>query len=259
MPAVTMPVSRVIVTRPEPEAERWVQLLHAHGLRAQALPLIETSTLSTNAVQVARQDILQTHASMFVSPAAVHAFFAAPVALNGQCRFLATGPGTVRALQAHGVPLDRIDAPASHAQQFDSEALWQVIGGQDWTNKRVMIVRGRDASEPASTGRDWLAQRLVAAQAHVHEVIAYERRQPHWTTQQQQVGLNLLEPGSIWLFSSSQAVNNLSQLMPGQDFSKLSCIATHERIAQACRRAGWGNVHPCKPDVQAIVALCHAQ
>lgn len=68
---------RVIVTRPERDAAGWVQTLQAHGLQAEALPLIEIAALpETAALQQAWREIDAYSALMFVSGNAVDGFFA---------------------------------------------------------------------------------------------------------------------------------------------------------------------------------------
>jgi len=260
--------ARVIVTRPERDALRWVQLLAQRGLRAEALPLIRIEALADSpALQQAWREISSYAALMFVSGNAVEAFFAsnqtsAPaecgqaainsIAIEG-LRWMAPGPGTVAALRAAGVPAARIDAPAADAGQFDSEALWALVGGRVWQGLRVLIVRGHSAGGDAAAGangRDWLARQLVAAGAQVTFVAVYQRSAPLFTAQQRLTMKQAATDGSVWLFSSSEAVGHL----PSQDWSQARAVATHPRIAQAVRAAGWGVVAESRPTLEDIVA-----
>ena len=50
---LSMALPRLIVTRPQPEADRWVEQLRAQGVQAQALPLIEIGPASLPADQQA--------------------------------------------------------------------------------------------------------------------------------------------------------------------------------------------------------------
>jgi uroporphyrinogen-III synthase len=261
---------RVIVTRPERDARRWVQALQQHGLQAEALPLISISALpGAPGLQQAWREIDSYAALMFVSANAVDCFFAskpttdqqgrAQTAMNSVAtgapagaampRCMAPGPGTVAALRAAGVPAARIDAPAADASQFDSEALWALVRHQPWQGRRVLIVRGQSAGAPGS-GRDWLARQLVAAGAQVDFVAVYERRAPLFTAAQRQLIEAAAHDGSVWLFSSSEA---LAQLPP-QDWSQARAVATHPRIAQAVRAAGWAVVAESRPALADIVA-----
>ena len=86
---------------------------------------------------------------MFVSAQAVRLFFAQrPPGLNLNApmpRCWATGPGTARALIEAGVAAQSIDQPRATAGQFDTEALWAVVGAQVRAGDDVLIVRGMDA------------------------------------------------------------------------------------------------------------------
>ncbi|MFM2112173.1 MAG: hypothetical protein RLZZ271_833 [Pseudomonadota bacterium] len=265
---------RIIITRPEPEASRWASSLAALGVEAIALPLIEITPLTNTGLDAARRDATVFDALMFVSPAAVNAFFSQPVASSGEQRFLATGPGTVRALRNHGVAESAIDAPPPDAPQFDSESLWQVVRTRTWQGKRVLIVRGQSAASAAppeaangqapakrhqGSGRDWLTRQLQAAGAMVELVAAYQRGLPRWPGAQQASAAQAASDGSIWVFSSSEAVLHLAQLMPQGAWHKVPCICTHERIAQATQALGFARIQICKPSLDALAALCHAQ
>lgn len=257
----------VIVTRPARDADRWVQALQARGLRAEALPLIEIAALpASQALQQAWRDITAYAALMFVSGNAVEGFFASNPAsalirpaqtatdsIAGDApRYLAPGPGTVAALRDAGVPDALIDAPAADAGQFDSEALWAVAGRRPWQGRRVLIVRGQSSGADAATGagRDWLAQQLAAAGATVDAVAVYERRAPVFTPLQLQRIGQAAADGSIWLLSSSEALASL----PAGDWSQARAVATHPRIAEAARAAGWGVVVQSRPAFEDIVA-----
>ncbi len=261
-----MNAARVIVTRPERDAAGWVQTLQAHGLQAEALPLIEIAALpETAALQQAWREIDAYSALMFVSGNAVDGFFAsnqaaAPVqkvkaatdsVASPGPRFLAPGPGTVAALRRAGVPDALIDAPAADAGQFDSEALWAVVGRRHWQGRRVLIVRGQGAGkdQTGGAGRDWLAQQFVAAGARVDVVAVYQRRAPVFTTSQRQRIEAAAHDGSVWLLSSSEALAHL----PTGDWSRARAVATHPRIAEAARAAGWGVVVQSRPEITDIV------
>ena len=270
MPALersTDPV--VIVTRPAPDAQRWVAQLQQRGISAEALPLIEIARLPDLTAARAAWSYLEHYAAvMFVSGNAVEHFFAAkrtgaePPALDlaalSHVRFMAPGQGTAQVLMAQGVSAAQIDTPPADAAQFDSEALWQVIGQRDWTGLRVLIVRGQSGtSDTGAPGREWLARQLENAGASVDFMAVYERRAPRFTEAQQRRIVASQRDGSVWLFSSSEA---LAHLPPAADWSQARAIATHARIAQAAQAAGWGVVIESRPaldDILASIELLH--
>lgn len=254
---------RVIVTRPLREAQRWAGLLQARGFDALALPLIDIApALDPQPLRQAWAGLGGYAAVMFVSANAVEQFWGVDVRSgsaglsSGDApgpRAWATGPGTLQALLDAGVPAGRIDAPPADAPQFDSEALWQVVGPALAPGARVLIVRGSDA-QGANAGRDWLARQLQAHGASVDIVLAYRRERPHWSAAQQRLASSAAEGGAVWLFSSSEAVHNLCALLPGQGWGQARAVATHPRIAQAARQAGFGVVCESRPGLAHVVA-----
>jgi uroporphyrinogen-III synthase len=261
---------RVIVTRPGPQAGKWVNALRSAGLDALALPLIEIAgPPDPQAVRAAWQRLDTFNALMFVSANAVEQFFALqpggapPIAPDPAAapRFFVTGPGSVAALLHAGVPGERIDAPDGAAAQFDSEALWQVVQHRVQPDWRVLIVRGNadaDVGEEAApakgVGRDWLAARLAEKGAVVEFLVAYERRAPALAANALALVQVASSDGTVWLFSSSEAVGNLVALAAGQSWSRARAVATHPRIAQAARAAGFAVVHESRPAVADLLA-----
>lgn len=252
----------VIVTRPAQDAQRWVRELSAHGLPALALPLISIAP-AANALplQQAWQRWADYQAAMFVSGNAVSHFYASnrPLAhyLSAQAaintRAWATGPGTVTALHQAGVSAADIDAPNTAAGQFDSEALWHIVAPQVQPGSRILIVRGSDHTGE-SAGRSWLADQLASAGAQLDTVVAYERRVPVFSPDQRKLAQQACGDGSVWLFSSSEAILHLQTLLPEQDFRSARAVTTHARIAQAARSAGFGVVCASRPLLADIVA-----
>ena len=250
----------LIVTRPAPDAQRWAEQLGQRGLAAEALPLLEIAAADDlTPARTAWARLSDYAALMFVSGNAVTYFFAARPAnappLPPQLRFMAPGPGTAKVLVAQGVPAAQIDTPAGNASQFDSEALWQVVGARAWARQRVLIVRGQSGDSPDSSapGRQWLATQFENAGATVDFVVVYQRRVPHFSPAQLQRMEGSRHDGSVWLFSSSEALDGLPR-WPGGDWSQARAIATHPRIASAARAAGWGVVIESRPALDDIVA-----
>lgn len=266
---------RVLVTRPAQDAAQWVADLQAQGIAAEALPLIAITASPTNrAALLAARERLARHpafyrAVMFVSGNAAAYFFEsnqAPTLAGKALAALETrawtpGPGTARVLLQCGVPAECIDGPAPDAAQFDSEALWARVAPQVRPGDRVLVVRGASTGAPAGPGqgRDWLAARIHAAGGQVDFVVAYERGAPAFDAPQQALARRAAHDGTLWLFSSSEAIAHLAQALPGQDWAAAHALATHPRIAQAARAAGFGCVSECKPalaDVAAFIKSC---
>ncbi|KLN55634.1 uroporphyrinogen-III synthase [Variovorax paradoxus] len=251
-----MAAKPVIVTRPAREAAQWADEFRAAGLDAAVLPLIVIEPAAdAEPLRAAWKRLPDYAALMFVSATAVEHFFLHSE--KGQRaigpRFWATGPGTARALLRAGVPADAIDAPPSDAARFDSEALWERVRGQVAQGVRVLIVRGGDAAGHPN-GRDWLASEIDAAQGLRDTVVAYRRLPPSLDDKARALALDGAAGRAIWLFSSSEAIANLRLAMPGTDWHAASAVATHPRIGEAARAAGFGSVRVCSPLREALVA-----
>lgn len=253
----------LIVTRPAPDAQAWVAAFVRQGETATALPLIDICpTRQPQAVTELGQRWPALYAVMFVSAAAVRHFFAAMPLRPPHCwpQAWATGQGTVRALLAAGWPAAAIIAPAPDAAQWDSEALWALIQPRLTSElpshtaliKQVVIARGADAMGQLA-GRDWLAQQLATAGVGVDTVSVYERHCPVWDATTRAV-VKAFPADALWLFSSSEAIANLQTLCPDHDWATSRALATHSRIAQAARCAGYGVVYESRPGLAAVTA-----
>lgn len=258
---------QAIVTRPPREAAQWAADLQERGIAARTLPLIVVGPVNApvlrEELQQARTHLDRYRAVMFVSGNAVQYFFESnPVLpLDGKAlaaiktRVWAPGPGTVAALTQAGVAPERIDAPGADAAQFDSEALWHVVAPQIGPGDRVLVVRGTNApAAGGGHGREWLAQQIAAAGGAVDFVAAYERGAPRLDAGQLALAQAAASDGSVWLLSSSEAVANLCAVLPTQQWGAARALATHPRIAQAARAAGFGSVLECRPAFDEVAA-----
>jgi len=246
----------LLVTRPQPQADAWVERLRGRGVDALALPLLEIdAVVDLSALHAAWRDLPRYTLAMFVSPNAVSHFFAArPAELAAQgwppgTRAGATGPGTLQALQMAGVPTALCVAPPSHATQFDSAALWAGLQGEPWTGREVLVLRG-------DGGRDELAAQLRAAGAAVHFTQAYHRGPAHPDAAgRARLARALAEPAShLWWLSSAEAVGYLPRLAPRVDWRRARALASHPRIAERARELGFGRVFEAPPTLDAVLA-----
>lgn len=250
-----MTSAAVIVTRPGASAETWVRELHAAGLRARALPLMEIVAEPANAaLREARERLERWRVVMFVSGNAVRCFFreARWTQRLAGVRAWSPGPGTTRALIQVGWPETAIDGPAASAAQFDSEHLWAQVAPQVQPDTPVLIVRGGDASGQVA-GRGWLAEQVQRAGGRLEQLACYRRLPPQWSAEQRESARAAASDGSIWLFSSSQAIAHLVAVLPQQSWSEAPALVTHPRIARAAHEAGFGRVHQSHPVLAEVI------
>lgn len=260
---------RILITRPAHEAAQWVAALQLRGLPAQSLPLIDITapqdTALLHKLQTAQQQLAQYDAVMVVSGQAARYFWAPAVvqalahlvAIGHAPKVWAPGPGTAKTLETLGIAPSCIDQPANDAAQFDSEALWQQVHTQIQPGCRVLMVRGNDATASSAptaegSGRDWLAQQLQQAGALVDKVAAYQRAAPHFTPSEKALAVQAANDGSLWLFSSSQAIAHLQAQLPTQSWQQAWALTTHPRIAAAAQAIGFGAVLQCRPALQDV-------
>ncbi len=263
---------RVLVTRPKKEAQQWVNALVEAGYAALSLPLIGVLPApDPQAVVSAWNRMASFDAAMFVSGNAVDHFFAlkpgSALAFTAagaiETRAFVTGPGSLSALKRAQVDVRFIDMPDRDAGEFDSEALWGVVSPRVRPGYRVLIVRGSgSALVPQGehtaladgVGRDWFADHVRAAGGEVEFVVAYQRRPPDLPEADRLLARQAAADGTVWLFSSSEAIANLQAACPGQDWSRGKAVVTHSRIARAAREAGFSVVCESRPTLAALMA-----
>jgi uroporphyrinogen-III synthase len=246
---------RVIVTRPAAQAGGFVTRLQALGVDAVALPLIRIEAMDDPRPIAAAWGALAEQALvMFVSANAVAQFFQVrPPGRDWPAGTLAgaTGPGTRAALKAAGVPAAAIVAPPP-AGPHDTETLWTLLRERDWSGRRVLLVRGEQ-------GRDWLATQLQAAGALLTALAAYRRLPPTLDAPGQALlaAARAQPRRHVWHFSSGEAVAYLQALdggLPPTAWGEAQALATHPRIAEAARRAGFAAVHLLAVGPDAVAA-----
>lgn len=252
---------KILVTRPEPQASEWVSRLRAAGEDAQALPLIEIGPPpDTGAVARAWADLADTRLVMFVSPNAALWFARQrPAGMTWPARTLAAAPGpgtaaTVRECLADaGLAASQLISPDADSAQFDSEHLWPLLAPLDWAQERVLIASGGDQGE--AQGRQWLTEQLRARQARVSAVLAYQRGPARWTPAQRALAEHAWRHPQthLWLLSSSEAVSHLARAWPGGRCPGDSiAMATHPRVADTARAAGFAHVIDTRPSTEAV-------
>lgn len=252
----------LVVTRPQPDAALWVQQLQTAGIDACALPMMaigpSRSPAAVAAVHTALQQLHRYQALMFVSGNAVRYFFEqvrqTATTLPASTQFWSPGPGTTKALVSEGISLQSVIEPALDAPQFDSESLWEQAQDRTHAGDRVLIVRGSDGANATGHGRQWLTERLQQRGVHVDFAPVYERQAPEATPALLQRMRELRTQHAMWLFSSSECVQHLVRCNTTWSWQAHTALATHPRIAQQVRQAGFGNVIETLPTVQGITA-----
>ncbi|OLL33126.1 fused uroporphyrinogen-III synthase HemD/membrane protein HemX [Burkholderia sp. SRS-W-2-2016] len=245
----------VVITRPAGQSSELVEQLEAAGLATLDFPLIDIAPVADDAPLCDALASLERYALVvFVSPNAVdHAFARHDAIWPHALPIGVVGPGSVRALERHGIaaPEHRVISPAAGADDestsFDSESLYTALeaafGEAGFEGRRVLIVRG-------DGGREWLAERLREAGAEVDTVAAYRRIVPEpsigaWA----RVHELLAGAPHVWLLTSSEGVRNLQELahdhLTAGEIAQLKhapLVTPHPRIAQTARALGFDRI-----------------
>ena len=193
--------------------------------------------------------------AIFVSPAAVEA--TAPwlkQAWPAATAIGAVGSATRRAVLARiaGAANATVFAPDDAAYaEGGSESLWGVLQSSAGRMKRALILR-------AEHGRQWLGEQLSTAGVEVDTLAVYTRRACAISTEavRRLQGWQAAQRGLALVVASSEAVDAIAgQLDPlvGPAWTRgARALASHERIAERLRKAGFTDVQLVAPEVEAI-------
>jgi uroporphyrinogen-III synthase len=159
----------VVITRPVHQGEALKSRLETKGASVLHFPTIEILPATRGAeLESCFQRLESYHYAIFISPNAVDyaADFVDFGGLPPKLKLAAIGPGTARALEAHGRKPDMLPRDGA-----SSEALLKLKALNAVDKKRVLIVRGQG-------GRELLAETLEERGAEVDYAEVYRRAVP---------------------------------------------------------------------------------
>ena len=238
---------RVVVTRPQAQAEGLARLIREAGGEALRIPVIEIRDLEDPAPFFAIADRLDDFdIAIFVSRNAVRK----ALALLGDRPWPArlavatVGQGSREELQAGGFA--QVIAPPS---QSDSEALLALPGFAAMRGKRVVIFRG-------DGGRQMLGDTLAARGASVEYAPCYRRVRPDAGEALRGAWAGGVDAVTL---SSAEGLANFVEMLGDGAAARLSAIplfVPHARVADEAARRGWGRPIVAGPrDAEMAAAL----
>lgn len=265
-----MSAKTIIVTRPSGQARQLIEVLtrsiELSGVAKRSFPEILSLPLLT--IVPKTDEVLADHIASTLKNADL-AIFVSPNAIECVMRLLerdwqdfsksiipigVMGGSSKSALQNHGIGAEENPTPIVMPQdneQWDSEGLWHELQslGWNWQGKKVVIFKGEG-------GRDWLADTLKKAGAHVEAIPTYTRvpldvDNPAW-----QAVHDLDFSKSLWLLTSSEAVRYLGGVIQdqfAQSLSSASALCPHHNIADAAQEIGFGEVFTTEPGDEALI------
>lgn len=234
----------VVITRPLAQAQPLAQQVATLGRAAVIFPLLEIAPVADREALCQVLAELEHYAMVvFVSPNAIDAAFSCIAAWPPQVAIGIVGDGSRLALQRHGVDAGnaRIYAPAN-SERMDSEELFKALDVDSLRGQRVLIVRGQ-------AGRDFLTDMLRATQVQVEHVTAYQRSQPQMDAAKLAQLRGLIDAGSDWIVTSSEALRNLLDMTTdglGVEYvvklQRNKIVVSHQRIAETARSLAFSHV-----------------
>ena len=231
-PSAPLAGKTIVVTRPRAQAAPLAEAIAAAGGTPLIFPLLEISPASDpQPLSAVVERLADYRIAIFISPNAVD--YAVPAILE---RGLwpttllpaAVGPGTVKALAAHGVM-----GCLAPSERFDSEALLALPPLVAVNGKKVLIFRG-------DGGRELLADTLRERGAQVDCITCYQRSGP---------ASDLAPLLAAWragrldalTVSSSEALRHLLAALDAEGRAFLQntpVFVPHQRIAENARALG---------------------
>ena len=222
---------RVLVTRPEPAAERLAGALAAEDAVVFRVPALEIVPVEdTQSVDRLRSRLADVSIFVFTSVNAVAGFFgltAESASVRSSGPVLAVGRATAEALRARGV--DRARTPHDRS---DSDGLLACpeLDARQVNGRLVAIVKGEG-------GRDLLGRELRRRGAEVIEANVYRRRAPQRLAEMLD---RVRESVDVVTVTSAEALENLAGAAPWVSswLSRRVVVTVSERVAAVARARG---------------------
>ena len=230
---------RVLVTRPDGQADKLLSGISALGGNAEHIPFLAIQPTADSGALAQMADRLPSYrACIFISANAVTCALPAltprgwPAAVAGA----AVGPGTAALLRASGVA--KVVVPG---HRFDSEGLLDeaIFAEAACRDQRFALIRGEG-------GRDVLAHTLRKRGACVDELAVYRR---HLNPQAVPLLTHWLESGDpasrLILISSSESLRRvMDSVTPtvAERLCRVPLLVPHPKIAEVARILGFQTV-----------------
>jgi uroporphyrinogen III methyltransferase/synthase len=254
---------RVVVTRARAQASGLAKQLRALGAEAVELPAIRIEPrIDGDEVRGAVERIGDYALICVTSPNGAHLLFEALGAAGLDARALAgpekqqvgqggsgaaaktctavaaIGPGTARALAAHGIAADVVP------ERFVAEALVEALAEVEVSGKRVLVARAAEA-------RDVIPEHLSSRGAEVDVVPLYEtvREEPS------PEAVEAAQSADYVTFTSSSTVRNLTDALGDRFPSAARIVSIGPVTSETAREAGLDvHVEAERHDVEGLVA-----
>jgi len=240
---------RVIITRPQAQADEWAQQLQRQGFATESISLLEISPVQLpEQIQAVKNNIMDLdlyHKVIFVSQNAVrygmewieNYWPQLPIGVD----FFAVGATTAKILMEYDVSVQ--DLAASEQGGMTSEDLLCAPQLQQVSGEKILIMRG-------CGGRGHLADTLRGRGAQVNYCELYIRQLPSTALSQWQAlfadAQQWQQQRNIIAVHSGESLDNLLSLCEEPSLSpvralvmKTPLLVPSDRVAQAAKQAGF--------------------
>ena len=241
--------SRVLVTRPEHQADKLSRLIEQHGGIPVGFPTLQIIGVDDKPKATKVITSLSNYQWLiFTSVNAVNFALKAiggKISQFGAVQVAAIGQATALALESAGIHVSLIPK-----QGFDSESLLATQSLQEVNDKAVMIIRGQG-------GREELASVLRSRGAIVDYWEVYKRTLPDYD---KSFVASVLEQASldVVIITSCEALQNLATLVGSeymQGLALMKLVVISDRIAKSAAEMGFKYIIVTEsPSDQAIIA-----
>lgn len=245
----------VIVTRPAGPGQRLAEELGRRGRKVVWCPAFDIVAPADEAeVQRTLARLAEYDLALFVSPNAVQAT-AARLSADWPASTVigAVGAATLEATAALRGAAQAVKLAPEAEDESGSEGFWRAWQASGRQARKVLLLR-------ASAGRDWIVERFRAAGAVVDALAVYDRRAHRLGESERRLIREWQREGRapVTIVSSTEAVASILEQVGGiegaTDWLKQGiALATHPRIAQRLRSAGFARVETSGADDLAVI------
>lgn len=223
---------RILICRPQPDADRVALALQAAGAETRCLPMLALAPVPDNAERRSRiQELAEYQHVIAVSPGAARAFLEYadewwpqwPVGLH----WYGVGSGTAEILRSAGLS---VTIPADG---YTSEHLLAVPALAAPAGERVLIAKG-------AGGRELLGRTLRERGARVDDMVLYQRTCPDHDAETITAALANFDPHAV-IVLSAETLNNLIALGENADrqLMQRTILVPVTQVAEQARKAGF--------------------
>jgi uroporphyrinogen-III synthase len=232
---------RVLVTRPEAQAQSIIEALKQQGANTWHFPLVQIAPINSPSSSKLHDRLPYYDIAIFISPTAVSYFANAlgkSLALPKTLKIACIGSGSAREFNRNFARVADILPAESDIQ--DTEALLKntQLTEKSIQNKNVLIIRGKG-------GREKLATELRQRKANVDYLELYQRLKPSADPSPllQSIAAHQL---NVIIIYSSEALHNLMELVAEplrHELLKIPLVTIHPRQVKTAETYGFAHIY----------------